>query len=69
LAAILGGAGTRALIPGLHHIWGKEAPPRHHEAVIFPHCSREEIRGGLSRGLSRTRMARGRSSNAAKLNK
>ena len=44
--------------PALNHIWGKQAPPRHREAVIFPHCPREEIRSGLSRGLSRTRMAR-----------
>jgi len=36
----------------------KQAPPRHREAVVFPHCPREEIRSGLSRGLSRTRMAR-----------
>jgi hypothetical protein len=32
--------------------------PSNREAVIFPHRPREEIRDGLSRGLSRTRMAR-----------
>ena len=46
------------LFLALHHIWGKEAPPRHREAVVFPDCPRKEIRGGLSRGLSRTGMAR-----------
>ena len=46
------------LFLALHHIWGKEAPPRHREAVILPCCPREQIRDGLSRGLSRTRMAR-----------
>jgi hypothetical protein len=59
LAAILGGAGPahEPLFLALQHIWGKEALRWHREAVIFPLCPREEIRGGLSRGLSRTRMA------------
>jgi hypothetical protein len=46
------------LFLALLHIWGKDAPPRHREAVIFPCCPREEIPDGLSGGLSRTRMAR-----------
>ena len=44
------------LFLALHHIWGKQAPPRHCEAVVFPHCPREEIRGGLSRPDSRGRL-------------
>jgi hypothetical protein len=62
---ILGHASPRPpyLVLAVHHLCDKEAPPRHREAVIFrycprEYCPREEIRGGLSRGLSRTRMAR-----------
>ena len=55
--------------PALNHIWGKQAPPRHREAVVFPHCRARKSEAD-SPGACRAPGWHGvRLSNTAKLNR